>query len=60
MLVVYLFQQLQLDTLTDRFRANLVVNGGKPFSEDHWKTVNIGKLVFRVSKLVKTILYVVL
>ena len=46
------FFQLYMDTLIDRFRANLIVNGGKPFSEDHWKTINIGNLVFKVSELV--------
>ena len=58
MLVLYLFLQLHIDTLIDRFRANLVVYGGKPFSEDHWKTVRIGKLVFRVSLFVKNGLWV--
>ena len=38
-----------MDRLIDRFRANLVVNGEKPFSEDDWKTINIGNLVFKVS-----------
>ena len=48
-----------MDMLTDRFRANLVVYGGKPFSEDGWKTVKIGKLVFRVSYCVKTSPFVI-
>lgn len=38
-----------MDILIDRFRVNLVVYGGKLFSEDCWKIVKIGKLVFRVS-----------
>ena len=38
--------------MTNRFRANLVVAGGKAFGEDHWKTVKIGKLVFEVGELV--------
>jgi len=36
-----------VDKLIDRFRANLVVNGEKPFCEDEWKVVKIGDLVFK-------------
>jgi hypothetical protein len=31
----------------DRFRPNLVVNGGPPFAEDHWQRLAIGSVVFR-------------
>ncbi len=34
----------------DRFRPNLVVDGGEPFDEDHWRRIRIGELVFRVAK----------
>jgi uncharacterized protein YcbX len=34
----------------NRFRPNLVVNGGKPFSEDRWKEVRIGGAVLRAAK----------
>lgn len=34
----------------DRFRPNLVVAGGTPWQEDHWKVIRIGGAVFRVVK----------
>ena len=37
-----------MDNLIDRFRANLVVNGQEPFSEDEWKMIKIGDLTFKV------------
>ncbi|UUZ58920.1 MOSC domain-containing protein [Nocardioides sp. B-3] len=34
----------------DRFRPNLVVDGDEPFGEDHWTSVVIGDVRFRVAK----------
>ncbi|PSK98760.1 MOSC domain-containing protein [Cecembia rubra] len=34
----------------DRFRPNLVFNGGAPFEEDNWKKVKIGEAIFKVTK----------
>ena len=34
----------------DRFRANLVVDAGEPFIEDHWKVLQIGEVLFDVVK----------
>lgn len=31
----------------DRFRPNLVVNGGLPFAEDNWERCQIGEVIFR-------------
>lgn len=36
-----------MDGLIDRFRANLIVNGHKPFSEDDWRIIKISDLVFK-------------
>ncbi len=33
-----------------RFRTNFVFSGGKPFDEDNWKTIKIGKMVFHSTK----------
>ncbi len=33
-----------------RFRANLVINGGDPFQEDHWRDITIGAARFTVVK----------
>jgi len=33
-----------------RFRTNFVFNGGIPFDEDYWKTINIGNMVFHSTK----------
>lgn len=33
-----------------RFRPNLVVKGGTPWQEDHWKVIRIGELEFDVAK----------
>ncbi|XP_074268943.1 uncharacterized protein LOC141592237 [Silene latifolia] len=35
----------------DRFRANIVVEGCKPFSEDLWKDIKVNKLTFSCVKL---------
>ena len=34
----------------ERFRANLVVDGGEPFAEDQWGEVRVGEVRFRVAK----------
>ncbi|MBT3250817.1 MAG: MOSC domain-containing protein [Candidatus Marinimicrobia bacterium] len=34
----------------DRFRANIVVNGTQPFSEDEWKTIRIKDIPLKVVK----------
>ena len=33
-----------------RFRPNLVVEGGEPYAEDHWKRIRIGVVEFTVDK----------
>lgn len=35
------------DNMINRFRANLIVNGGKPFMEDEWKNIEIGNFTFK-------------
>lgn len=35
--------------MINRFRANLIVNGGKPFMEDEWKNIEIGNFTFKAS-----------
>ena len=37
------------DNMINRFRANLIVNGGKPFMEDEWKNIEIGNFTFKAS-----------
>jgi uncharacterized protein YcbX len=34
----------------ERFRANLVIDGREPFAEDHWTTLHVGGVRFRVAK----------
>lgn len=34
----------------ERFRANLVVDGDEPFAEDHWTSLDVGEVRFRVAK----------
>jgi hypothetical protein len=34
----------------NRFRTNFVFSSGKPFDEDNWKTIKIGKIVFHSVK----------
>ena len=34
----------------NRFRPNFVFHGGKPFDEDKWKKIRIGKIVFNLVK----------
>ncbi|MCL7972579.1 MAG: MOSC domain-containing protein [marine benthic group bacterium] len=42
----------RLDTAVpmDRFRANLVVDGDRPFEEDDWARIRVGEMEFRVVK----------
>lgn len=42
--------KLQEPVPMDRFRPNLVFNGGIPFMEDSWGKVKIGEAVFKVTK----------
>ena len=56
MLFFFLFFQLKEtaskendDNMINRFRANLIVNGGKPFMEDEWKNIEIGNFTFKAS-----------
>ena len=34
----------------ERFRANLVVDGDGPFTEDDWRRVTVGEVTFRLAK----------
>lgn len=34
----------------ERFRPNLVFDGGEPFCEDKWRRIKIGEVIFRVVK----------
>lgn len=43
-------ERLQDPVPMDRFRPNLVFNGGAPFAEDKWEKVKIGEAVFKVTK----------
>ena len=42
--------KLQEPVPMDRFRPNLVFNGGDPFVEGSWERVKIGEAVFKVTK----------
>ena len=35
---------------TDRFRANIIIDGCGPHAEDGWSTITVGELGFRVAK----------
>lgn len=37
-------------TSMDRFRANIVVEGGAPFEEDDWDRIEVGTVTLRVTK----------
>ena len=43
-------KRLKKPVPTNRFRANLIFSGGKPFEEDQWQYFKIGELTFRVAK----------
>lgn len=56
---VLLANQASLDELNDRlehpvdirrFRPNILVSGGEPWAEDHWRTLKIGSVGFSVVK----------
>ena len=38
----------ETDEFLEQFRANFVVDGLKPFEEDHWRQVDIGSVSFKV------------
>ncbi|EDV29543.1 uncharacterized protein TRIADDRAFT_20006, partial [Trichoplax adhaerens] len=38
-----------VDSLCDRFRANLIIQGGQPFAEDCWKYIKIGHCRFTIT-----------
>lgn len=37
------------DNLVLRFRGNLVIDGGKPFDEEEWSSIRVGKHTVMVS-----------
>nr|XP_033786525.1 molybdenum cofactor sulfurase isoform X2 [Geotrypetes seraphini] len=43
-------ETLHINALIERFRANLVITGSKPFEEEEWDEVSIGDLNFKVVK----------
>ncbi|XP_030060557.1 molybdenum cofactor sulfurase [Microcaecilia unicolor] len=43
-------EALRIKGLIERFRANLVITGSKPFEEEEWTEVSIGDLNFKVMK----------
>ena len=43
-------KRLKHPILMDRFRANIVLDGDKPFAEDDWQEMTIGDVVLRVAK----------
>ncbi|OCT74365.1 molybdenum cofactor sulfurase [Xenopus laevis] len=52
--ILFLRQQMEssdieIDQLTQRFRANIVINGHQPFEEEKWTEVFIGGVHFQVS-----------
>ncbi|WP_143959628.1 MOSC domain-containing protein [Litoribacter populi] len=42
--------RLEEEVKMDRFRPNLVFEGGEPFEEDSWQVVQIGECMFQVTK----------
>ena len=42
--------RLKTPVTMQRFRPNIVVSGCLPFSEDNWKKIQIGDIVFRIVK----------
>lgn len=43
-------QRLETPVSMRRFRPNLVVSGGEPYAEDHFRSLRIGELSFRAVK----------
>lgn len=41
--------RMEVDLPMHRFRPNIVVEGSKPYEEDHWKDILIGELKFHVT-----------
>ena len=45
------FGEMTADSLTERFRPNLVLSTGSdvaPYAEEHWEMIRIGKAKFKV------------
>lgn len=42
--------KLALPLPMNRFRPNIVFNGGEPFAEDSWNTISIGNSTLRIAK----------
>jgi uncharacterized protein len=43
-------ERLEIPVGMDRFRPNLVFSGGKPFEEDQWENIQIGRAKFKITK----------
>ena len=43
-------QRMEAALPMDRFRPNIVVDGGEPFAEDDWARIRVGDTEFRVAK----------
>lgn len=48
--LVDLNRRLDLPLPMNRFRPNLVVSGGEPYQEDHWREIQIGEIPMQVVK----------
>lgn len=48
------------ENLVDRFRGNLVIDGGTAFEEESWKGVKIGALVFQVSHQIMKVICLII
>ena len=42
--------RLEIPLPMERFRPNIVINGGEPFQEDHWKEITVGTARFALVK----------
>lgn len=42
--------RLNTPVTMDRFRPNIIVSGCQPFTEDKWKKIRIGNIIFRIVK----------
>lgn len=54
LICVLLFPEVQNDHVNvdaTQFRPNLVISGSKPYSEDNWRSLQIGNALFTVSFL---------
>lgn len=48
--LVDLNQRLEKPVKMNRFRPNLVVDGGQPWEEDNWRKIRIGETILRIAK----------